>query len=259
MNMNCFDGFDYVCVMYGTKRQKGSYGTVLKYDGMHDSGEESGFKSRGFRSSRAKRFEFKQQDKKDFQDDEDLVSELGHLKLVPNYRDLSSVLELDLKGFETDSTVLTSNIPSAGGLKKSKKKKVKLKYHYEDELDQDSLDFEIKLKSVDSKVKFQRNLPKQLAIKQSSTDTIYKRFIKKEQSSSPKIINTIPDGYVPKYKLGNLDTAPLTKHAATSLLQSRFTNTSASSLSKQPEAQQEQQRIVQKIEVSEILKKRLGI
>lgn len=252
--------------MYG-KRQKTSYGTALKYDSFHhDDDDDEEFKSKSFRSSRNKRFDFKKQDKRDFQDDEDLVTEFSHLRLVSNYKDLTGPLELKLKEFEK-SSVLSSQtiIPNANniGLKKSKKKKVKLNYHYEDEVEEEMPDLEIKLKTVDSKLKFQKNLPKAIStttFTKQQTDPIYKTFVKKVQPSTPQLLNDIPDDYTSKYRLVHSDSKPLSRYAATTLLKSRFTSSNErTSQPQQPKKPTKEPRRVEKIEVSDLLKKRLGI
>lgn len=251
-------------MVHGGKRQKSSYGTVLKYDGLYrtEEEEESVFRSRSFRSSKAKRFEFGQQDKKHFQDDEDLLSELAHLKLVSNYKDLTAGLDLHLREFEEDTLNNNNNTLKASINKKpTKKKKVKLKYHYEDEMEDEVPELEIKLKSVDSKLKYQKFLPKStITASKQPLDPIYKKFIKRVQPSKEMIVREIPEDFVSRFKLIHWSTAPLSKHAATSLLQSRFTNSSNNNpqqplkVSANPSG-----RIVHKIKVAEILRKRLGI
>lgn len=243
----------------GRKRQK--YGTELKYDGLHrgEKGEEEGFKARAFRSSRHNRFEFKKQDKKEFQDEEDLVNELGHLKLVSNYRDLTTALEIELNEFDKDT--VQQQIPSGVSTKKSRKNKVKIKYHYEED-DDETPDLEIKLKTVDSKLKFQKNLPRAVTPTRQMTDVIYKRFTKKVQPSKPTSKYDIPEDYVSKYRLVHPSSAPLSRHAATSLLNSRFTSSDSptqTATSQETSSSERHSRTVQKIEVSELLRKRLGI
>ncbi|CCH44996.1 hypothetical protein BN7_4575 [Wickerhamomyces ciferrii] len=200
--------------MVAFKKQKGSLGTAVKWDGIYRStdeedGEET--RSRAFRSSRTKRYEFKTQDKKDFQDDEDLVEELAHMKLVSNYRDLTGGLDIQLKGFED---IPEAPIPGNTGTtvdKKSKRKKVKLAYDYEDEDEQDTPEFDIKLKSVDSKMKFQKNIPKmmnkQTTASKQITDPIYKSFIKKLHPEVPKTEYKLPEDYQPKISRNKTTTA----------------------------------------------------
>ena len=74
--------------------------THLRYDNLHqqddDSEADDSLRSRGFRSTRDRRFQFSEQGKREFQDEEDIEHEMESMKVISDFKDLSDVLELVL-------------------------------------------------------------------------------------------------------------------------------------------------------------------
>jgi hypothetical protein len=224
--------------------------TQLKYDAVAFGDED--FQSRGFTSFRNSRHSFGDRSLDDVQDDEDRAHGWNRVRLVSGVRDLCHGLEMTLEGFmqpsADDSTPHTMKRPE----KKSKKRKLIMRY--EDEKEESGMNqLDVKLRKVESKVKFQREL---LAPQSKPTDPVFrlfqKSFIPPHSSNPPEV----PETYVSKYIVSDR-ALPISKYTASSILQRRFTSSTDGHEDKN--IQLPTTRTIQKIAINPLLEKRLGI
>lgn len=268
--LSIFRCFTFTCMsleqpalvaMRSSKRHKVS-STEIRYDNLYSGVAEQDLGVRGFRSSRGNRYLFQEQDKREFQDEEDIEGEMAQLKVLSNFKDLSDALELVLFEFEA-SKEAKKQVKEA---RRKVKKKVKVKLDYgEDELDDGAEEggIEVQVKRTESKLKYQRGY----VIKRSEQrDPVYKNFIKDEDTLLPDLkveIPTVPKDYKPDFKIKDLKNAPLNKHTASSLLKSKFTASGSPApppLSPTTKSQQTPaQRVTVQIQVDPLVKKRLNI
>ena len=245
--------------MYGVGKRRGP-GTVyassgasnISYDNVYRGDDEDVHTSHGFRSTRQKRFKFVSPSVDDIRDDEDVASGSEGLRVVSGVRDLIGDIDIQWHVVLGDEESHSVNPPCSKPSEKTRRKRRIVHYDEPPEGELEPLTF--KLKKMDSKVKFQRGLVNTKPAP-PPTDATFKGFCKSIQRATTPFIAEV--NYIGKYSLSK-GSLPLSKHAASTILQGRFTtsNTTGETLHS---PQQHNERTVVKVEINPLLLKRLGI
>ncbi|ONH70083.1 hypothetical protein BON22_0663 [Cyberlindnera fabianii] len=203
---------------------------------------------RGFRSSRHNRHEFKQRSREDYTDEYDDAHGFHGLHglhgttIVSAFKSFCRSLDLtfDLRSFEHDQgTNKDARVPprptGRGQAKKVKRRRLNFT---EDSNDHDAGDdaddnaeqprqLNIKLRNVESKVKFQRELIQRPL--SHVTDPLFPQFTKSVIPARNQISEIKKKVISHKYKLRPPSDEALSKKTATSLLKARFTSSGSGS------------------------------
>lgn len=217
--------------------------TELRYDNLHIY-DNSELAQQGFRSTKSNRFQFQKQNKRGFQDNEDIETELEHCKVIYDFKNLCDALDLSMKEYKSTEEPKTKVL--------KKKKKIKVNLNYGEDYEEELIDLNSKVKSIDSKLKFQKISKKQ------EKDLVFTNFTKdKEILSLIKInIPIIPTNFITTFKSKDLKKLPLNKHTASTLLSSKFIKKGTKVEKNESNVKKN---ITIPIEVDPIIKKRLNL
>lgn len=202
-----------------------------------------------FASRRHRRHKFEHRGLEFAQDEEDRSHAWDRVKLVSAVRNLCRGLwPASIRGY--DSTVDQSTVPImiAKSTEKSRKRKVAMSYH--EDLEPQRLD--LKLRKVESVVKFQKDLVAQRKASKP-TDVVFKGFHRSTVNAREPVVSA-PDNWSSPYVISTVS-LPLSRHAASTILQSRFTSSNSPTEVRSVSTT----RTITKIDVSPLLKKRLGL